>query len=198
MLPQYSWPIRRIRNIIDQTTACTIATSLFHSKIDYYNSLLLNLPTTQTNRLQLVLNSAARIVTKTPKFHHITSILKSLNWLKMRESNTRFSLSHINLSKLVNLLTSALFFHFLHIDVLGLPLLSPFSRPSLTSRLNIANRPKSFYHSAPVSWSNLPSHLRQVVHHVTPSIPNSLVSDLSTSLFLKKLKTHLFHCSFPP
>jgi len=43
----------------------------------------------------------------------------------MGESNTKFSLKHINLSKLVNLLTTALFFHSLHIVVLGLPLLSP-------------------------------------------------------------------------
>jgi len=35
--------LRRNRNsIIDQTTACTIATSLTHSKIDYCNSFLLN------------------------------------------------------------------------------------------------------------------------------------------------------------
>jgi len=75
VLPHYSW-IRRIRNTIDDTTACTIATSLIYSNIDYCNSLigLLNLyvPATQTNRLQLVLNSAARAVTKTPKFHQIT------------------------------------------------------------------------------------------------------------------------------
>jgi len=65
--------LRRIRNTIDQTSASTIATSLFQTKIDYcnsllLNSLLLNLPATQTNRLQLVLNSASRAVTKTPKF----------------------------------------------------------------------------------------------------------------------------------
>jgi len=71
--------LRRIRNTIDQTTVSTIATSLIHSKIDYCNSLLLNLPATQTSRLQLVLNSAARAVTKTSKFHHITPILKSLH-----------------------------------------------------------------------------------------------------------------------
>jgi len=49
--------LRRIRNIIDQTTACTIAISLIHSKIDYCNSLLLNLTAIQTNLLQLVINS---------------------------------------------------------------------------------------------------------------------------------------------
>ena len=31
--------LRRIRNTIDLTTACTIATSLIHSKVDYCNSL---------------------------------------------------------------------------------------------------------------------------------------------------------------
>ena len=89
--------LRRIRNTIDLTSACTIATSLIHSKVDYCNSLLLNLPATQTNRLQLVLNSAARAVTKAPKFHHITPILKSLHWLKINEriQYKVLSLSHI-------------------------------------------------------------------------------------------------------
>jgi len=55
----------------------------------------------------------------------------------MRESTTKFPLLHINLSKLVNLLTSALFFQSLHIVVLGSSSLITLSRPSLTSsRLN--------------------------------------------------------------
>jgi len=115
--------LRLIRNTIDQTTACTIATSLIHSTIDYCNSLLLNLPAKQTNRLQLVINSAACAVTKTSKFHHTIPILKSLRCLKIIERFKYNSLPHIILSKLVNLLTSALFFHSLHIIVLGLPLL---------------------------------------------------------------------------
>ena len=77
--------LTRIRNTIDHTTACTIATSLIHSKLDYCNSLLLNLPSTQTKRLQLVLNAAARAVTKTHKFHHTSPILKSLHRLKINE-----------------------------------------------------------------------------------------------------------------
>jgi len=54
-------------------------TFFIHSKTDYCNSVLLNIPATQTNRLQLVLNSAARAVTKALKFHHISPILKSLH-----------------------------------------------------------------------------------------------------------------------
>ena len=69
--------LRRIRNIIDRTTACTIATSLVHSKLDYCNFLLLNLPAAQTNRLQLVLNSAGGSVTK--KVCPIRSQTKSVN-----------------------------------------------------------------------------------------------------------------------
>jgi len=88
---------------------------------------LLNLPATQTNHLQLVLNSAARAVTKTPTLHHITSVLKSLRWLNINAKikNKVLSSIHINLSKLVILLASSLFFHSLHIIVIGLSLLSP-------------------------------------------------------------------------
>jgi len=69
------------------------------------------------------------------------------------------------------------------------------SRLSLTSRLKIANR--YYYHSVPVLWNNIPSDLRHAAHHVIPPILNSTVFDLSTSLFLKKLKTYLslFHSS---
>jgi hypothetical protein len=77
--------LRRLRNSIDQSTACTIATALVHSKLDYCDSLLLNLPSSSTNRLQFVLNSAARAVTKTSRFHHITPVLKSLHWLKINQ-----------------------------------------------------------------------------------------------------------------
>jgi len=45
--------------------------------------------------------------------------------VQMKELSTRFSLSLINLSKLVKHFTSALFFHSLHIALLDLLLLSP-------------------------------------------------------------------------
>jgi len=77
--------LRRIRPMLDFKTASAIATSIVHSKLDYCNSLFLNLESTQLKRLQLIQNSLARAVTRTPKHHHITPILKSLHWLKIQE-----------------------------------------------------------------------------------------------------------------
>ena len=49
------------------------------------NSLFLNLDSTQIQSLQLIQNSLARAVTRTPRHHHITPVLKSLHWLKIPE-----------------------------------------------------------------------------------------------------------------
>jgi len=69
--------LRRIRNTIDQTTSCTISMLLSFTLKWTIVTPLHNLPATQTYRLQLVLNSAARAVTKTPKFYHKIPILIS-------------------------------------------------------------------------------------------------------------------------
>ena len=62
--------LRRIRHTLDLKTASVIATSLVHSKLDYCNSLCLNLQQKQISRLQLLQNSLARAVTWTPKLKH--------------------------------------------------------------------------------------------------------------------------------
>jgi len=79
--------LRCIRPYLDSTTACTMATSTVHSKLDYCNSLYYNLPKSQITRLQLQLiqNSLARAVVKAPKSCHITPVLRSLHWLKITE-----------------------------------------------------------------------------------------------------------------
>ena len=72
------------------------------------------------------------------------------------------------------------------------------SRPSANSRLQITRR--SFYYTAPALWNSLPADLRRLSSHL-PSFkhnPKSSVFALSPSQFFKKLKTYLFHYSFPP
>ena len=76
--------LRCIRPYLDSTTACTIATSIVHSKLDYCNSLYYNLPKSQITRLHLIQNSLARVV-KAPKSCHVTHVLRSLHWLKITE-----------------------------------------------------------------------------------------------------------------
>src|SRR6218665_3561488 len=70
--------LRRLRPILDHKTATTIATSIVHSKLDYCNSLFYSINSSQIKRLQTIQNALARAVTKTPKHHHITPVLKSL------------------------------------------------------------------------------------------------------------------------
>ena len=45
---------------------------------------MLYFPDKALNKLQLVLNTAARILTRTPKFDHITPMLASLHWLPVK------------------------------------------------------------------------------------------------------------------
>ena len=61
--------LRCIRHTFDLKTASVIATSLVHSKLDYCNSLYLNLPKKQISCLQLLQNSLACTVTRTSKLN---------------------------------------------------------------------------------------------------------------------------------
>src|SRR6218665_1563075 len=72
-------------SMLDLKTASTIATSIVHAKLNYCNSLFLNIDVTQINRLQAIQNALACAVTKTPRHHHITPVLKKLHWLKIPE-----------------------------------------------------------------------------------------------------------------
>ena len=53
-------------------------------KRDYYNSLLFRLPDKQIKKLQRGQNAAARLISYTPWFGHITPVLRTLHWLPIR------------------------------------------------------------------------------------------------------------------
>ncbi len=51
------------------------------SRLDYCNALLAGCPASSINKLQVVQNTAARVLTRSRKYDHITHILQSLHWL---------------------------------------------------------------------------------------------------------------------
>ena len=55
--------------------------SLVISRLDYGNGILLGLSGKLSQRLQCVMNSAARLITGVKRSDHITPTLKQLHWL---------------------------------------------------------------------------------------------------------------------
>jgi len=185
----------RIRSTLDLNTTKTIATSIVHSKLDYCNSLYLNLPAYQLARLQRVQNSLARVVCKVPKHHHITPHLRSLHWLKIPQ-RIHYKLLSITYTLLQHRQPSYLFSQ----------INCQSARCTRSSSLLTLQRPpassaklsdRSFHHSIPPLWNSLPPSLRH------PNTPNPGTSPqplpaISRSQFLSGLKTHLFKLSYPP
>ena len=62
------------------STRCLVH-ALVMGRVDYCNSLLYGLATNNINKLQRVQNMAARLITNTPRFCHITPVLCQLHWL---------------------------------------------------------------------------------------------------------------------
>ena len=76
--------IRRIRKFLTYETAKILVNSLVLSRLDYCNSLLYGLPTVHLNKLQRVQNAAARLISNTSRFDHITPTLINLHWLPVK------------------------------------------------------------------------------------------------------------------
>ena len=75
--------IRLIRKHLTFDAAQLLVQALVTSKLDYCYSLLYGLPKNVIKQLQRVQNAAARVVTLSPKFCHITHVLANLHWLSI-------------------------------------------------------------------------------------------------------------------
>ncbi len=54
------------------------------SRLDYCNALRGGCPASSINKLQIVQNAAARVLTRSRKYDHITPIVQSLHWLPIK------------------------------------------------------------------------------------------------------------------
>ena len=76
--------IEHIRQYLNSDTTKSLVNSLVTSRLDYCNSLLFRPPQKTLNKLQIVQNTSAHIITRTPRRHHITPVRKELHWIPVR------------------------------------------------------------------------------------------------------------------
>jgi len=70
--------LHHLRRLVNQSVLKQVVTSFVLSRIDYCNSLLINLPTSTIAPVQLVQNDAARLVLGLDRRAHVTPALKQL------------------------------------------------------------------------------------------------------------------------
>lgn len=174
------WRLGKIRQYLDGKTTEKLVHAFVGSRLDYCNSLLVGIPSYQLHRLQVIMNSAARLVKRVNLRQqlHITPILQELHWLPIsariifKIACLVFKCIHwdtapIYLKDLINIKTHARNLRSSHSITL--------SHPAIKTLKNYGDR--AFSTQAPILWNNLPSDLR-------------CVSDFNT--FKQRLKTYLF------
>ena len=77
--------LHRVRRFLSVDTSVVIANALVSSCLDYCNSLFRSLSSRNATRLQYVQNALAWFVTGASKYTHITSTLRTLHWLPIRQ-----------------------------------------------------------------------------------------------------------------
>ncbi len=76
--------ISKLRPMLSMSNAEILIHAFMTSKLDYCNALLGGCSARLINKLQIVQNAAARVLTITRKYDHITPVLSTLHWLPIK------------------------------------------------------------------------------------------------------------------
>ena len=168
-----------IHKVLDDDTSATLVHGLVTSRLDNGNSLLYGITERQLNKLHLAQNAAARMLTRTRKFDHISPVLQRLHWLPVRY-RIQFKLLLLTWKALHDMAPSYI------CELINLHVPSRQLRSSNKRLLNVprtfsSHGDRAFCSSAPKLWNSLPADLR--------------LCD-SLDMFKKTLKTHLFKTAF--
>ena len=174
--------IRLIRKHLTFDAAQLLVQALVTSKLDYCNSLLYGLPKNVIKQLQRVQNAAARFVTLSPKFCHITPVLTNLHWLPI---DLRFEFKIITVTfKTLHGFARAYIKDLLQSYHPALDLWSSMKNLLAVPAFNIKSYGRrAFSVAAPLLWNSLPQH-------------KSYRDAGSLDIFKRRLKTVVFRRSF--
>ena len=150
------------------------------SRLDYCNALFSGISDKLFVKLQRVQNAAARLITKIPRHSNVSTALKKLHWLPVRQ-RVDFKILLLTYKCLNNQAPA-------YLKELLCPVQHEFQTRRKTQkhlhepsfRLKTCGR-RAFACNAPRLWNKLPQHLREAK---------------SLDIFKKSLKTHFFkiHC----
>ncbi len=133
------------------SNAETLIHAFMTSRLDYCNALLGGCSARLINKLQLVQNAVARVLTRTRKYDHISPVLSTLHWLPIRHC-IDFKILLITYKALNGLepqYLSELLSHY-----------GP-SHPIIPRISNSTAGGRSFSYLAPKLWNNLPNTVQE-------------------------------------
>ena len=176
--------LRSIRRSVPSSVFQTLVVALVLSRLDYGNATLVGLPANLLNRLQSVLNAAARSDAGLRRSDHITNTLASFHWLRAPEL-IKFKLAVIAYRGIHGTATRYLSDLLQRVsDITSRRRLQSSTSSELVIPLSrlVTVGDRSFAVAGPRLWNTLPEHIT--------SAPSLLG-------FRRKLKTHLFRQSCP-
>jgi hypothetical protein len=171
------WAVRRS---LTTEAAHTLVHAFVSSRLDYCNSLLFNIGKGLLERLQGIQNAAARLVTGSRKYDHITPVLRSLHWLPIHQ-RIDFKIATLVYKCLHGLAPPYLADDCVLVSSLSnrRQLRSASSQRLLVPRTQtVTYGPRAFQVSGPTVWNRLPANLHD--------------PDISIDIFRRRLKTYLF------
>ena len=163
--------IRKIRPILSMKHTEMLVHSVVTSRLDYCNSLYINLDANNTFKLQKVQNYAARVVVRQRKRQSARPILHTLHWLNIK-LRVIFKILLLTYKSIVGQCSSNLSFQYKSYNCRP----DDFLKLELTfAKTNYGKR--TFCYTAPRLWNSLPIAIR---------------SSTSVESFKCSLKTFLF------
>lgn len=170
--------LRLIKRYVPYDVFKQLVVAFILTRLDYCNSLFYSVNIELVNSIQLVQNTAARLIFGLKKFDHISERLKSLHWLPVRQ-RIIFKIAVLAFKCINGLCPDYLKSACMSVDLISYrsSLRSSTNGMMLTHRTKTSIGKRSFFIYAPSVWNSLPCDLRTIE---------------SLDVFRRKLKFFLF------